>query len=1156
MKGLSRFVPAKLSAEVRCRQWYSALKHASLFNHDWYLAENADVLAAGLDPLLHYLKRGWKEMRDPSPEFSTAYYITRYPDIAGLDMPPLVHYWLHGRHEGRHFNSSLDIEWIKMSHLDEANADRTPSLVRDESLPYISVIIPTYNRLRLLPSVIDAWRAIDLHTSCKYELIFSDDGSEDGSVEYLENIQGLPIVVLKNAHGGASEARNAAIRVARGERLLIVGDDIYPDVQFVNVHEREARRLGRNVAILGRVDWAPDLVINHLMEHITEIGNEQFSYNRLPNKEFVDFRHFYTCNISVDRQLVLDQGTIFDGRFDEYGFEDIELGYRLSLKGMKIFYTEDAKGDHYHPYVVKGFCKRQVCSGRMAVTFRDTHPGVGHILGLDVLEHQLSKNKSPLSQAIDERWNLRIERLVSYCNSLEALVAVGNKRINVVAKRYLSLIYSNLFRAMYEYGALQKLSAGTPVLGFAMARNFGQHWDAIWEWIDSKSGPDGDFAPETLHEVVAVLLEKNQVAHSGQAPDLLKFIELAEVVSRQPTVLTSKRVRLQHNLRMGFYYLANNPRYLFRRLHEAVQQRGRSDSYAPVENLVNGKSLSELYLVIDVDNTAAAEIVERFRGVVGEDAPILWLTSSGHIVDENLNSVQISPVDCFFWPETIVGFPHRDHLLSAWMAVVENPVDLVAISYSLQNDSTVTFGSLRNQLVMSGRIFETVAKQGFSKVAIAGKIYRTLASPQGAKCSPIDSIFQQGFIYSENNSQFFSPGYVVGPREASANLPTVNKNRPVVFVFPIFVAVGGVERNTVEIIRKLEGYYDFVVITMERLRAEQGSLCEQFQQAGARVIEMSEIVSHPNYIRVLASLKHSFSPDLIWVCNGSPWFCDNAANLRSLFADVPVVDQEVYDVNEGWINRYHEPGIQSFDRFIAINQKIQQKFIGQLGMDASKIDLIYSAVDVARILEFKALNKNHALIREQLNLPAGKKLFTFVGRLTAQKRPLEFLTIAKARLSYSDEYFVLVGDGELAGECERFIEENGLSENVCRLPYVANTLELASVTEGLVITSAYEGLPIAMIEVLNFAVPVFSTDTGDIASVLAEYSAGECIPVDQSGDLRMKSFARWVSNLEAHRSSLLQYQDEILQRFSSTQISEQYLDCFNRASLGYIEQPK
>ena len=71
------------------------------FNAGWYLTQNPDVAEEGIDPALHYLEHGYREMRDPSPRFSTRGYLARYPDVAKAGVNPLLHYIRSGNVEGR-----------------------------------------------------------------------------------------------------------------------------------------------------------------------------------------------------------------------------------------------------------------------------------------------------------------------------------------------------------------------------------------------------------------------------------------------------------------------------------------------------------------------------------------------------------------------------------------------------------------------------------------------------------------------------------------------------------------------------------------------------------------------------------------------------------------------------------------------------------------------------------------------------------------------------------------------------------------------------------------------------------------------------------------------------------------------------------------------
>jgi hypothetical protein len=77
------------------------LAGSDLFDRDWYLAQNPDVSAAGVDPLEHYLRFGAAEGRNPSPRFNATWYLNQYRDVRESGMNPLVHFVRHGRSEGR-----------------------------------------------------------------------------------------------------------------------------------------------------------------------------------------------------------------------------------------------------------------------------------------------------------------------------------------------------------------------------------------------------------------------------------------------------------------------------------------------------------------------------------------------------------------------------------------------------------------------------------------------------------------------------------------------------------------------------------------------------------------------------------------------------------------------------------------------------------------------------------------------------------------------------------------------------------------------------------------------------------------------------------------------------------------------------------------------
>ena len=66
-----------------------------------YLDAYPEVKEVGIDPVVHYLTVGWKELKDPSSLFSTGKYLSLYQDVLAAGLCPLLHYVTIGKVENR-----------------------------------------------------------------------------------------------------------------------------------------------------------------------------------------------------------------------------------------------------------------------------------------------------------------------------------------------------------------------------------------------------------------------------------------------------------------------------------------------------------------------------------------------------------------------------------------------------------------------------------------------------------------------------------------------------------------------------------------------------------------------------------------------------------------------------------------------------------------------------------------------------------------------------------------------------------------------------------------------------------------------------------------------------------------------------------------------
>ena len=78
------------------------------FDEEFYLSQFSDEKPE--DPFFHYMTLGWREGRDPCPEFSTSTYLSEYSDVKNANVEPFTHFIFTGKAEGRVAQRSNKIE--------------------------------------------------------------------------------------------------------------------------------------------------------------------------------------------------------------------------------------------------------------------------------------------------------------------------------------------------------------------------------------------------------------------------------------------------------------------------------------------------------------------------------------------------------------------------------------------------------------------------------------------------------------------------------------------------------------------------------------------------------------------------------------------------------------------------------------------------------------------------------------------------------------------------------------------------------------------------------------------------------------------------------------------------------------------------------------
>lgn len=190
-------------------------------------------------------------------------------------------------------------------------------------MPKVSVVIPTYNRAKYICEAIDSVLA---QTYKDHEIIVIDDGSTDNTKELLNKYE-TKIKYIYQENKGISAARNAGIKVAKGEYIAFLdSDDLWLSEKLkVQVKAlEENKEIGLVYSSMSRIDssgkfWG--------MCPSTPAGDNCYDL-------LISESHYPTPTILV-RKECFEKAGLFDETMK--GIEDLDWCYRI-IKFYKPYY--------------------------------------------------------------------------------------------------------------------------------------------------------------------------------------------------------------------------------------------------------------------------------------------------------------------------------------------------------------------------------------------------------------------------------------------------------------------------------------------------------------------------------------------------------------------------------------------------------------------------------------------------------------------------------------------------------------------------------------------------------------------------------------------------------------------------------------------------
>lgn len=232
--------------------------------------------------------------------------------------------------------------------------------MRDQ--PSISAILPTYNRCDVVERTLEHLIAQDYPAELLEILVC--DNSSDGTPEMVARVAGKAAPTIRLVASNErlpAVKRNEGLALARGELVLFMNDDVWLRPDALATHARTHAAHEGPIAVLGHVEQSPRMPATPFVEWY-----QPFAYDRIAElaSRTVPYRFFWSMNLSLPRQVMLERQLVFHEDWANIGHEDVELGYRWSKAGYPIIYEPNACGEHFHPHDLDSACSLQYSVGR------------------------------------------------------------------------------------------------------------------------------------------------------------------------------------------------------------------------------------------------------------------------------------------------------------------------------------------------------------------------------------------------------------------------------------------------------------------------------------------------------------------------------------------------------------------------------------------------------------------------------------------------------------------------------------------------------------------------------------------------------------------------------------------------------------------------
>lgn len=212
--------------------------------------------------------------------------------------------------------------------------------------PIASVIILNWNGKQYLERCLTS---VFSQRYKDYEVIFVDNASKDGSVDFVRNRFPKAKVIVNDKNLGFSGGNNVGISEAKGEYIVMLNNDTWVDKNWLK-NLVEAANKDEKVAIcVSKVLFMekPDTINSCGIKVDVDGSGEDIGFGKKDGIKYQRPKEIFAASggVTLVKKRVFDEIGLFDSTYFLY-IEDVDLSWRARLAGYKVMFVPTARVFH------------------------------------------------------------------------------------------------------------------------------------------------------------------------------------------------------------------------------------------------------------------------------------------------------------------------------------------------------------------------------------------------------------------------------------------------------------------------------------------------------------------------------------------------------------------------------------------------------------------------------------------------------------------------------------------------------------------------------------------------------------------------------------------------------------------------------------------